>query len=379
MKQPLEGIRVLDLSRLLPGPYCTMVLADFGAEVIKVESPGEGDYARDFAPIQEQSGMGYFYIMLNRNKKSVALDLKNENDREKFLKLLKTADVLVEGFRPGVAERLGIGYETLKQINPGLIYCAITGFGQNGPYRLRAGHDLNYMSLAGATSLVGTRGTAPTIAGLQVADLSSAMTAINGILLAILARNQNGTGQFVDISMHDSVLAMMPADVNIYFGTGAVTRRGESWLTGQLPNYNVYETQDGRHIAVGAVEKKFWANICKVLEREDLIETFEDPAVRDQTFDTLIAIFKTKTLAEWVKLFDNTDTCVSPVLEMNEVFDDPHVLAREMVVELNDPASDIGVHKHLGQAIKLSETPGIFRTAAPHLGQDSEEILGKIE
>jgi crotonobetainyl-CoA:carnitine CoA-transferase CaiB-like acyl-CoA transferase len=352
-----------------------MVLADFGAEVIKVEQPGEGDYAREFEPIHE-SGMGYFYIMLNRNKKSVGLDMKNDADRAKFLKLVESADVLVEGFRPGVAERLGISYDTLAKINPGLIYCAITGFGQNGPYRLRAGHDLNYMSLAGATSLVGTRGTAPTIAGLQVADLSSAMTAINGILLAILARQKTGKGQFVDISMHDSVLAMMPADVNIYFCTGEVTRRGESWLTGQLPNYNVYETKDQRHIALGAVEKKFWANICKVLGREDLIETFGDEAVRNSVFDTLIALFKTKEQSEWIKDFAGTDTCFSPVMEMDEVFADPHVLARDMVVEVDDPK--IGRHKHLGMSIKLSDTPGTIRSGAPVLGADDAEILGNL-
>jgi crotonobetainyl-CoA:carnitine CoA-transferase CaiB-like acyl-CoA transferase len=350
-----------------------MVLADFGAEVIKVEQPGEGDYAREFPPLHA-SGMGYFYLMLNRNKKSVGLDMKNDADRKKFLQLVETADVLVEGFRPGVAERLGIGYDTLAAINPRLIYCAITGFGQNGPYRLRAGHDLNYMSLAGATSLVGTRNSPPTIAGLQMADLSSAMTAINGILLAVLARQKTGKGQFVDISMHDSVLAMMTADVNIYFGSGQVTRRGESWLTGQLPNYNVYATKDGRHLALGAVEKKFWANICQVIGREDLIETFEDPAVRDKVFDELITIFKSKDLAEWVQAFDQTDTCVSPVLELNEVFNDPHVLAREMAVEFDDPK--LGKHQHLGMAIKLSDTPGTIRTGAPSLGEHNAEILG---
>jgi crotonobetainyl-CoA:carnitine CoA-transferase CaiB-like acyl-CoA transferase len=351
-----------------------MVLADFGAEVIKIEQPGEGDYAREFQPLHE-SGMGYFYIMLNRNKKSVGLDMKNDADRATFLDLVKTADILVEGFRPGVAERLGIGYDVLKEINPRLIYCAITGFGQNGPYRLRAGHDLNYMSLAGATSLVGTRNSPPTIAGLQVADLSSAMTAINGILLSLLARDKNGTGQLVDISMHDSVLAMRPADVNIYFGTGQVTRRGESWLTGQLPNYNVYETRDHRHIALGAVEKKFWANICKVIRREDLIDTFGDPAVRDQVFTELVAIFKTRDLAEWVREFDQTDTCVSPVLEIDEVFADPQVLAREMVVEFDDP--QLGWHKHLGMSIKLSDTPGTIRSGAPRLGEHDAEILGR--
>jgi crotonobetainyl-CoA:carnitine CoA-transferase CaiB-like acyl-CoA transferase len=201
------------------------------------------------------------------------------------------------------------------------------------------------------------------------------MTAVNGILLALLARDKNGTGQFVDISMHDSVLAMMPADVNIYFGTGQVTRRGESWLTGQLPNYNVYETKDRRHLALGAVEKKFWANICQVLGREDLTDTFGEPAARDRVFAELIAVFKTKELAEWIKAFDQTDTCVSPVLEMDEVFADPHVLAREMVVEVDDPR--LGRHKHLGMAVKLSDTPGTIRSGAPKLGEHNEEILGR--
>jgi crotonobetainyl-CoA:carnitine CoA-transferase CaiB-like acyl-CoA transferase len=350
-----------------------MVLADFGAEVIKVEQPGEGDYGRGLPPLHE-SGMGYFYIMLNRNKKSVSLDMKTDADRERFLRLAETADVVVEGFRPGVAERLGIGYDVLSKVNSRLVYCAITSFGQYGPYRLRAAHDLNSMSLAGATSLAGARNGPPVIAGLQFADLSSAMTAINGILLALLARDRTGKGQFVDISMHDSVLAMMPADVNIYFGVGQVTRRGESWLTGQLPNYNIYETKDGRHIALGAVEKKFWANICKVLGREDLIEAFGEAEARDGVFAALDAIFKTKDLAEWIRAFDGTDTCVSPVLEIDEAFSDPHVAAREMVIEFDDPK--LGRHKHLGMAIKLSDTPGSIRSGAPALGEHNAEILG---
>ncbi|GHU50248.1 CoA transferase [Clostridia bacterium] len=373
--QALEGIRVLDLSRLLPGPYCSMTLADFGAEVIKIESPGEGDYAREFSPIHE-CGMGYFFLMLNRNKKSVSLDLKNTDDLETFLALAKTADVVIDGFRPGITDRLGIGYSALSELNPRLIYCAITAFGQNGPYSQVAGHDLNLMSLAGATNLIGSPDGPPAISGVQTADLSSAMNAVNGILLAILAREKTGRGQFIDIAMYDSVLAMLPADANIYFCNGETTKRGGSWLTGQLPNYSIFETKDRRYISLGAVEKKFWARICETIGRDDLIETFGDPKRREDVFRLLSDIFKSRTMAEWVMAFEKADACFSPVLELDEAFNHPQALAREMIVEFDDPR--IGKHMHTGMPIKLSDTPGTIRSAAPKLGEHNREILSPL-
>jgi crotonobetainyl-CoA:carnitine CoA-transferase CaiB-like acyl-CoA transferase len=352
-----------------------MTLADFGAEVIKIESPGEGDYAREFAPIHE-CGMGYFFLMLNRNKKSVSLDLKNTDDMEKFLALVKTVDVVIEGFRPGVTDRLGISYTALSEINPRLIYCSITAFGQNGPYSKVIGHDLNLMSLAGATNLIGSPDGPPAISGVQLADLSSAMNAVNGILLAILAREKTGCGQFIDISMYDSVLAMLPADASIYFCNGETTKRGGSWLTGQLPNYSIFETKDKRYISLGAVEKKFWAEICKTLGRDDLIETFDDPKQREDVFLQLSDIFKSKTMAEWVTVFDGVDACFSPVLELDEAFNHPQTLAREMLIELDDPRT--GKHKHAGIPVKLSHTPGTIRSGAPKLGEHNDEILSSL-
>ena len=369
--EALQGIRVLDLTRLLPGPYSSMILADFGAEVIKVEQPGEGDYARGYHPIV--NGMGYRYIMLNRNKKSLSLDLKTTEGKEIFYQLVKNADVVMEGFRPGVMKRLVVDYDTLKAINPKIIFCSMTGFGQSGPYTFEAGHDLNYVSLAGITSLTGERDGKPHIPGIQIADISGGLMAALGIMIALNSRHLTGVGQYIDISLFNAALAMLPADASLYFGSGQIPQRGESRLIGLLPNYSIYKTKDNRYMAVGALEKKFWTNFCRVLQREDLIDAIDDKQRHHELFGVLDAIFAEKTLQEWEALLAGKDTCVTPVKKLDEVFADPHVKANEMVVEVSDER--LGLHKHIGIPIKLSDTPGKITKRAPDLGEHTEEIL----
>ena len=369
--EALQGIRVLDLTRLLPGPYCSMILADFGAEVIKVEQPGEGDYARGYHPVV--NGMGYRYIMLNRNKKSLSLDLKTTEGKEIFYQLVKNADVVMEGFRPGVMKRLGVDYDTIKAINPKIIFCSMTGFGQTGPYTFEAGHDLNYVSLAGITSLTGERDGRPHIPGIQIADISGGLMAALGIMIALNSRHLTGAGQYIDISLFNAALAMLPADASLYFGNGQIPQRGESRLIGLLPNYSIYKTKDNRYMAVGALEKKFWTNFCRVVHREDLIDAIDDKQRHHELFGLLDAIFAGKTLQEWEALLEGKDTCVTPVKNLDEVFADPHVKANEMVIEVSDER--LGLHKHIGIPIKLSGTPGKITKRAPDLGEHTEEIL----
>lgn len=372
--QALEGIRILDLTRLLPGPFCTMLLADFGADVIKIEQPGEGDYARLYPPLHK--GMGYRHIIVNRNKRSLALDLKTPEGKEVFYQLAADADVVVESFRPGVVKRLGIDYEKICQINPRIVYCSISGYGQTGPYKMEAGHDLNYVSLGGVTSLTGPRDGKPSIPGIQIADLGGGLTAATGILLALLARNKTGKGQYIDISLHDSVVGLLASDASNYFGLGVATKRGESRLTGLLPNYNCYQTKDGKYLAVGALEQKFWDRLCEAIERPDLKDAINDEQKREYLFGVLETTFAAKELAEWEKIFEGKDACVTAVKDLEEVFNDPHVRERKMILEVDD--EKLGRHQQLGMPIKLSDTPGSIRSSAPALGEHTEEILQEI-
>lgn len=372
--QALNGIRILDLTRLLPGPYCTMILADFGAEVIKVEHYKEGDYARWYPPLK--GGMGYRHIILNRNKKSFSINLKLEKGKDIFRKLAKTADVIVESFRPSVMKRLGLDYSSIKNINPRIIYCSITGFGQDGPNKMMVGHDLNYVSLAGITSLVGERGGRPYIPPIQIADITGGLMGAIGILIALQARRKSGKGQYVDISMHDAAVAMLPSAASFLFGGHSIPRRGASRLTGKLPHYNIYRTKDNRYLSVAALEKKFWIELCKVIDRIDLLDAIDDEEKYEYLFKTLESIFSSKTSGEWVEIFSDKNVCVAPVKDIDEVFDDPQVRYREMVVEMKDPM--IGVYKQLGIPIKLSDTPGFFKSLAPKLGEHTNEILKEI-
>lgn len=338
----LDGIRILDLSRLLPGPYCSMLLADFGAEVIKIEEPGRGDYSRSFPPFQ--NGFGYWHLQLNRNKKSVVLDLKSDAGRAAFLKLAQTADVVLESYRPGVLKRLGIDYETVSRLNPKIVYCAITGYGKRGPLVDQADHDIGYVSLAGMS-----------------------------ILMAVRHAEQTGIGQEIDISLYNTALTLMPGAASLYFGSGFVAERGNNWLTGAYANYNIYETRDGRYVSVGCLEKKFWSNLCLALDRADLIDALDDESQHERVKDELTEIFRTKTMQEWTACLEGKDTCVTPVLNFDEALAAEQTRANAMVLTVED--EEIGTYKQLGFAMKMSATPGTLQKRAPKLGEDTEAVL----
>ncbi|WP_253693610.1 CaiB/BaiF CoA transferase family protein [Weizmannia acidilactici] len=362
---PLIDIVVLDLSRLLPGPFCTMILADFGAEVIKIEAPGAGDYARHFEPkLDENSTM---FHSLNRNKKSIVLDLKSEEGKKEFLKMAETADVVVESFRPGVMKRLGLDYETLKKANPSLVYCAITGYGQTGPYAQMPGHDINYISYAGLLNLMGEKGGKPVVPAVQIADIGGgAYPAVVGILLALLEREKSGKGQFVDISMMDGVLSFMQATLPNYLMKKIDAKRGKQMLSGALACYGVYETKDGRWLAVGALEPKFWANFCNGIMRPDLIPLQNEPIVQEKLKREIETIKLQKSLSEWMEIFKDTEACVTPVLDFSEMEHHQQVVARKMIQTV--PVENVGEVKQIGIPIKLSDTPGKIRFEAPKLG-----------
>ncbi|OLO36968.1 carnitine dehydratase [Alkalihalophilus pseudofirmus] len=376
MTLPLENIRVLDLSRLLPGPFCTLTLADFGADVIKVEDPKVGDYARWNEPQVE--GQNHMFLSLNRNKRSVTLDLKSEKGKQLFKQLVETSDILVESFRPGVMDRLGLGYETLKEINPKLIYCAITGFGQTGPYSQYPGHDINYLSYAGLLGQQGEQNRKPVSSSTQIADIGGgAQMATNGILLALLERHNSGKGQFVDISMLDGSVSWLQTLLPDYLATKNLPERGESVLNGGLACYEIYETKDDRFLSVGALEPKFWVEFCKVIEREDLIPLLEAPLEQqNQMKKDIQSILKQKTLEEWTAIFEGVDACVAPLLNFDEVAENPQVVHRQLIQEIYDPK--LGKIQQIGVPIKLSETPGEIRFQAPKLGEHNSEVFAEL-
>ncbi len=380
---PLSGIKVLDLTRLAPGPFCTMILGDLGAEVVKIEEPGPptGRRAQQAGGAGVQMLTGGFgaspFNALNRNKKSIGLNLKSGPGKQIYLRLAQRADVIVEEFRPGVAQRLGVDYEALSARNPRLIYCAITGYGQDGPYRNLVGHDLNYIATAGALSILGRKEQPPTIPHNILADYAGGgMHGAVGILAAIVARQQTGRGQYVDISMMDGTMLLLAQTFASYFASGQLPRRGETMLDGAIPNYNAYPTKDGRYITIAALEPWFFANLCRALGREDFIPHEFNPEKRAEIHAFFEQTFKTRTRDEWFELLSKTDVCVGRMLTLDEVADDPQVRARKMIVELE--ASGGRKVKQVGISVKLSQTPGSIRSLAPELGQHTNEILGEL-
>ena len=371
----LQAIRVLDLTRLLPGPYCTLMLADFGAEVIKVEDPVAGDYLRDFEPKLDADSS--VFHSLNRNKKSICLDLKTEKERSHFLKLVETADVVMESFRPGVMKRLGLDYETLKQINPRLIYCAITGYGQTGPYKDKPGHDINYLSYAGLLYVMGEKDRKPVIPATQIADIGGgAYPAIAGILLALFEREKTGKGQLVDVSMLDGVVSWMHMLLPNVFAEREVTR-GEELLNGGFACYQVYETKDNRFLSMGGIEQKFWKVFCEGIERQDFIDCLDAPKEKqEQMIHETQTIIARKTLEEWLDIFSEKEACVTPVKIMEETLEDSQLQAREMIQTIAHP--ELGNMKQIGNPIKLSESPKETFLPAPKRGEHTELILREI-
>jgi alpha-methylacyl-CoA racemase len=376
---PLDGLKVLDLSRLLPGGFCSLMLADFGADVIKVEDTGPGDYVRWSPPYYEgadETARSALFLSLNRGKRSIRLDLKSEPGKQVLLRLVRDADVLLESFRPGVLDRLGVGYERLREENPRLIYCAITGYGQDGPNRDRSGHDINYLGLNGVLGLTGEADGPPVQAGAQIADLGGGgMMGVIGILVALRERERSGAGQLVDCSMFDGALSWLGMVAAAAFAAGRADRRGENLLAGALICYRPYRCADG-YITLGALEPKFWSAFCTGVGREDLLDHAFDrpgtPAHRE-----LEAIFAERTREQWRLFASEHDCCLEPVLDLDEVLDSELVRAREMVVELSQPGAERPV-KLLGVPIKLSRTPGDpTRAPGPRLGEDTEAVLAE--
>jgi alpha-methylacyl-CoA racemase len=394
---PLAGIRVLDLSRLLPGGFCSLLLADFGADVLKVEDTGMGDYIRWSPPYvdgAQESAKSALFLSLNRNKRSVRLDLKSEGGREALLALVREHDVVLESFRPGVLDRLGVGYERMKEVNPGIVYCAITGYGQSGPKREASGHDMNYLGLVGLLGLTGDppssrdggAGGGPIQSAGQIADLGGgALMAAFGIMVALRERDGtqdragragsrgSGKGQVVDVSMADGALSWLAMVAGAYFADGNGPRRGELPLAGSLICYRPYECADG-WVTLGALEPKFWQAFCRGVGREELIERqFEGPG--SQAHEQVGEIFRGRSRAEWEEFAGEHDCCLEPVLELEEALASELVKEREMVVELEQPGATEPV-RQLGLPIKLSRTPGDHgRLPGPGLGEHTEEAL----
>ena len=372
----LEGIRVLDLSRLLPGGFCSLLLADFGAEVLKVEDTGMGDYIRWSPPYYEgadDSAKSALFLSLNRNKRSIRLNLKTDGGREVLLRLVREYDVVLESFRPGVLDRLGVGYEQMREENPGIVYCAISGYGQDGPMRDRSGHDMNYLGLIGLLGLTGERDGPPVQAAGQIADLGGgALMAAFGIMAALRERDRSGLGQMVDVSMADGALSWLAMVAAQYFADGVVPRRGGLPLAGSLVCYRPYACSDG-HVTLGALEPKFWQAWCRGVGREDLIEQ-QFSGAGSEVHAEVERIFLERTRDEWTAFASEHDCCLEPVLDLDEALSSELVQAREMVVELDQPGVAEPV-RQLGVPVKLSRTPGGVHSPGPALGENTREVL----
>ena len=377
MSLPLEGVRVLDLSRLLPGGFCSLLLADFGADVVKVEDTGMGDYIRWSPPHYDgahESARSALFLSLNRNKRSVRLDLKHERGREALLALVRSYDVVLESFRPGVLDRLGVGYERMREENPGIVYCAISGYGQDGPKREASGHDMNYLGLIGLLGLTGERGGEPVQAAGQIADLGGgALMAAFGIMAALRERDGSGVGQLVDVSMADGALSWLAMVAASYFADGTVPRRGELPLAGSMICYRPYECADG-WVTLGALEPKFWQAFCRGVDREDLIVSqFEHPGSAAHV--QVKEIFLGRTRADWTAFAQAHDCCLEPVLELDEALSSELVKERGMVVEIEQPGAERPV-RQLGTPVKLGRTPADHaRLPGPALGEHTEAVL----
>jgi len=360
---PLTGIRVLDLTRLLPGPVATLHLADLGAEVIKIEDPQVGDYARTLGTGQGEDSA--YFRMINRNKQGLRLDLKKPGGVEVFMRLAATVDVIVESFRPGVTDKLGIGYAAVATVNPKISYCSISGYGQDGPYRDHAGHDINYLGYAGVLDQIGSEGGNPAIPNFQIADLlGGALTAAMGILAAVLEAQRTGQGRYIDVAMTDSVLTHTYFTMLRLNDAGHSAPRGSDLLNGGLPCYATYRCADGRHMAVGALEGKFWKACCTALERPEWIRRQWDAGLRSE----MAALFATRPRDDWATLFAAVDCCVTPILSPEEALDNEQIAARRMVLR------DDGLTQ-FAPPLKLSGYEFTVRQPAPKVGEHNDGIL----
>ena len=368
-RKPLAGIRVLDLTRLLPGPMATRHLADMGADVVKVEDTEAGDYSRSMGRVRGVPPMSDFFRLVNRNKRAIRLDLKSPKGCEVFLRLAKKADVVVEGFRPGVMAKLGVGYEALAAVNPRLVYCSITGYGQDGPYAERAGHDVNYIGYAGVGDQIGTA-KAPVVPNFQIADLlGGALTPVMGILAALIDAKSSGRGRHVDVAMTDAVFAHAIFPLLGFLEHGRTPPRGSGMLDGGLPCYNVYRTRDGRWMAVGALERKFWETLCDILgcpelKGKHIVYREEARPVKER----LAAAFASRTQREWSEVFARADCCVSPILTVDEALENEQLCARGMAIVAEGLTQ-------LAPPVSFSEFEFAIVRPAPGLGEHTDEVL----
>jgi crotonobetainyl-CoA:carnitine CoA-transferase CaiB-like acyl-CoA transferase len=372
MSLPLAGIRVLDLSSLLPGGLCTQMLADMGADVLKIENPNEGDAFRKAPPLVKT--MGSYFHMINRNKRAMTLNLRDPEGMNIFLKMVAETDVLLDTFRPGTLQKLGLTYDDLKKINPRLIHCSLTGFGQDGPYRDCAAHDVNFLGLSGILDLLGEKGGKPIIPGVQFAGAGGSLNAAMGILAALLGRERTGKGQYIDAALLDGLTPFLGLVVSTYITTGQVPARGETLVGGGYAFYQIYETADQKYIALGCLEEKFWMEFCRAIEREDMIpDQFATGAEQKRLIDEVQQIIREKTLTEWMALLSRYDTCFSPVHTLEEALNDPHIRHRGLWFKAHHPVDgEIGQQ---GFSLKFSEGQPGWRTPPPSYGEHTREVL----
>lgn len=365
-RKPLNGITILDLTRLFPGPMCTLHLADMGADVIKIEDTTIGDYARQMPPMQNQNS--YFFNAVNRNKKSVAIDFTKKQGQELFLKLAKSADVIVESFRPGIVKKMGIDYDTIKIVNPRIVYCSITGYGQTGPYSRKAGHDMNFAAYSG---VLHRNAATPFLPNFQIGDIvGGALNAAMGILAALVQQKTTGEGQYIDVSMLDGVLAhTAPAMAMAEYSE-------HNFLTGTLPCYSIYPTKDDKYMALAALEYKFWERFCKAVERTDLLPLHMVSGQDASTlFQELTTLFKSNTRDYWTAKLDAVDCCASPVLSVTEAINNEQIIARSSVVKQQHPKE--GEVTQFALPLKFSSFDFEIKTPAPTLGEHTHEVLSE--
>lgn len=361
MKSSLEKIRILDLTRVIPGPYCSLMLSDLGCNVLKVEEPGKGDYTRQMEPTT--------FYGLNRNKKSITLNLKPPEGKKIFYALAQKADVILESFRPGVVKKLGIDYENVRRLNKGIIYCSITGYGQDGPYQMRPGHDLDYMALAGAFSI---SPAVPHVLPLAISDLNSGMFAAISILAALFEREKDGEGQYIDVSLMDSALSWMSTKI----------LKKSKMAETEYAGFGIFKTKDDRYLSLSAIEDNFWNNLCDLLARAGFALKYRDLSMRERTQklldinQSLEEIIKTKDLKDWVELLGKSDIPFAPVNTLEEIPLDPQIASRGLIFDMDHPR--FGKMKQVKFPGKLSLTPATVRTPPPELGEHTEEILKEL-
>ncbi len=364
--KPLRGVRILDLSRLVPGPYCTRLLCDMGAEVIKVEEPGRGDYIRSLPPYE--NGVSVAFEMLNRGKKSITLNLETKQGQEVLNRLITKADVFLESFRPGTTKKLGCDFESLRKSNPRIIYCSLTGFGQNGPYKDLPGHDINVLALSGFLSL---NGPEPTVPSLQVGDLASGMLAALTITTALFARQRTKQAQYIDASIFDVMLSWLVIPLALQLGGYP------RMLGGDSPFYRLYRARDSKLLAVGAIESKFWEGLCNLIKRPDLLpDQYSPEPRRTEVIKAIESAFLTKTADEWFRIMSEHDIPCTPILSLEEAIRDPQARSRQMILE-KDPTGSSKV-SYVGNPCKISDIGVVDLSPSPRLGEHSAELLHEI-